>query len=167
MEGRDRAKLHQPHSHSVLLLHVVWATCRRAAVLPPACDPWLAQLLGRKAVELGCALLGSGNASDHVHAVLRFPATLCVADLVRRLKGASSYAWNSEGPGVTSPLRWQTGYWAESVSPSQVLSLLRYVERQRRHHGETTTIEPWEAEAVLVQDDGSPKGFPDARTGRA
>ena len=90
-------------------------------------------------------LLAAGNASDHVHVLARYPASLPVSELARRLKGASSYAWNAERSSSHVRLAWQSGFWAESVSPSETPRLTRYVREQRAHHRDHGVPEPWQA----------------------
>src|SRR5262245_37378717 len=96
----------------------------------------------RKAAEIGSKLVASGNASE-VQVLVRYPSTIDVATIVQRLKGASSYAWNIER-AQHDRLTWQSGYWAESVSPSQLAFVARYVERQREHHHDDPGPEDWE-----------------------
>ena len=139
----SRVRLVQRHSHNLLLVHAVWATARRECVLEPSADPWLTDILRRKAYEAGSALLACGNADDHVHVVVRYPSSVTWASVVQRLKGASSYEWNL---ARRSPrLRWQAGSWCESVSPSDLAAVARYVQTQRTHHRETAAAEPWES----------------------
>ena len=144
----------QRHSHSVLLAHIVWATGERSPILGPSADAWLARLLGHKAHEAGCILVAVGNAADHVHVLVRYPSTVCVATAVQCLKGASSHAWNSavSARPARPRLSWQAGYWAESVSPKDLPTLIGYVEGQRRHHGEVREPEAWEA-ILHAEDD--------------
>ncbi len=156
MDTRRADALLQRHSHSVLLVHVVWATHRREAVLLPETDGRLALLLGGKTRALGCDLVASGNAADHVHVVVRYPATMCVADLVRHLKGFTSHEANRQR--LAPRFTWQAGYWAESVTPAGLAPLVRYVTRQRAHH-DTVSIElpePWEALLSPLETSGEP-----------
>jgi REP element-mobilizing transposase RayT len=134
--------LRQRHSENVLLVHIVWATHRRARLLSRDADAWLAEVLRRKARDAGTVLLACGNADDHVHVLVRYPSTVTVANVVQRLKGASSYAWNTQTRWPR--LAWQAGSWAQSVSPSGLEPALRYVDHQRHHHGEGAMVEPWE-----------------------
>jgi putative transposase len=133
----------QRHSPNRLLVHIVWATQRREPLLVEAADGWLARVMDRKASEIGSKLVVSGNASDHVHVLVRYPSTRDVATIVQRLKGASSYAWNIER-AQHGRLTWQLGYWAESVSPSELEAVARYVARQREHHRGGDASEGWE-----------------------
>ena len=133
------------HSVSTLVVHVVWATAGRACVLTPELDDVLGGWLVDKAQECGSRVLVAGNASDHVHLLVQHPPAMPVAELVRLLKGSSS---DRAGVvyGHSSGVRWQAGYWAESVSPDQLTRLARYVRRQREHHANSMAAEPWEVE---------------------
>jgi hypothetical protein len=44
--------------------------------------------------------------------LLRYPSTVPLASMLQALKGYSSYAWNR---AAYRPLKWQAGYWAQSV----------------------------------------------------
>lgn len=128
------------HSRVLVLVHVVWSTLNRQPVLAVSADRWLARLLSAKAAEVDCGVVAAGNASDHVHVVLALGARACLADVARRLKGASSHAWNQRH---AVHLSWQKGYWAESVSARDLDGLQRYVVDQRRHHANNAVWEPW------------------------
>jgi putative transposase len=141
------------HSSSLLLVHLVWSTRDRLRWLDPAWDSWLARVLARQARALDCQLLAAGNADDHVHTVACYPPRVAVADLVQRLKGASSYTLNRARP-ATGPYHWQVGYWAESVSPSALEAVAAYVCRQRDHHRDSTGAEEWETSTTASPPGG-------------
>jgi putative transposase len=141
---RSQKALRQQHSHSVLIAHVVWATRDRQSVLVSDADAWLTRFFRSKAEELGARVMASGNADDHVHLVLHYPATRSLAEIVHRLKGASSHEWNVELASRYGRLAWRVGYWAESVSPGSLAPLVHYVNRQREHHGAGSTSPKWE-----------------------
>ena len=128
-----RHPLAQSHCSCTLLAHVVWSTDRRMAVLGRRLEPWLRDMLAAKAIEAGSRLLGIGVADDHVHLLVRLPSTATLAAVVQRLKGASSYECNRRGL-VPTRLRWQCGYWAQSVGPDAVVPLMQYLATQREHH---------------------------------
>lgn len=140
-----RPQIRQRHSAASLVVHLVWATHHRDGVIAEASDPWFAAAFERIAREVGCVLLAAGNASDHVHLLVRYPAQLPVSELARRLKGASSHAWNAERSSNHLRFAWQSGFWAESVSPSETPHLIRYVREQRAHHHDCSAPEPWQA----------------------
>jgi REP element-mobilizing transposase RayT len=132
------------HSVSTLGVHPVWSTAARQPTLAPDVDQPLSEFLASKARELGCRAMAVGNADDHLHIVVQYPSTLAVAELARRLKGASSrqahvMTW------MSTPLRWQAGYWAESIGAHQLDPLCQYVPTQRsRHASPTEPAEPWQ-----------------------
>jgi len=135
------------HSVSTLVVHAVWATAGRATVLPLSADDWLAQVLRRKAKDLGATLLAVGNATDHVHVVAHYAPRIAVATPVAGLKGASSRAAHLSGV-LGRDCGWQVGYWAESVEAAHVSELLEYLARQRSHHETEAMLEPWERIAL-------------------
>ena len=143
-DGRRNNALHQRHAHVILIAHVVWATHDRQPLLDSSADPWLDRFFRCKAEQLAARVMASGNSDDHVHLVLRYPATRSVAEIVQRLKGASSREWNVDRAPTGTRLAWQTGYWAESVSPMTLAPLVNYVNRQREHHGAGSTSSRWE-----------------------
>jgi putative transposase len=132
------------HSVSTLLVHLVWSTAGRQPELTAQVDQPLSEFLANKAGELGASALAIGNADDHVHVVVQYPPTLAVAELVRRFKGASSRQAHVAG-WMSAPLRWQVGYWAESVGAHQLNLLCHYVLTQRSRHAAGSDLpEPWE-----------------------
>ena len=92
-------------------------------------------MLASKAMEIGCVLIAAGVADDHVHALVRYRSTVALADLVQRVKGASSHECNQRRL-FKIKLRCQPGYWAESVSPADLTALINYVGGQRERHRE-------------------------------
>ncbi len=91
----------------------------------------------------GAGLVAVGVANDYVHALVRWEATARLCDVVQRMKGATSHAWNFERRGSTA-LAWQDGYWAQTVSPRDVGAARRYFREQRAHHATSTRPEAWE-----------------------
>ncbi|HEY0015371.1 MAG TPA: transposase [Longimicrobium sp.] len=81
-------------------------------------------------------IIAIGGIEDHVHVLLRLPATVAIATLVKQLKGSSSHLANHEV--LPRGFKWQGGYSASSVS-RRVLPIVRnYVLRQEEHHRDGT-----------------------------
>ena len=129
------------HSPANVLLHVVWSTFRRAALLAPVGDLRLRTLLGSKAEEHGCRLISVGVASDHVHVLLGVATHVPIGTVVGEMKGISSRALAMVRNGVA--WGWQRGYWVESVSPDDAAPLEHYLLRQREHHDDSHPAEAW------------------------
>jgi len=113
------------HSVARLFVHCVWTTQHRVPTIEPEHDARLHQLISDAAAAIECELIAVGNASDHVHVVVRVSAKVSIAALAQRLKGRTSYfgGW-----------RWQRGYFAECIAPSDLAEKVAYVRAQRRHH---------------------------------
>jgi putative transposase len=148
------------HSATTLLVHVVWATHRRAPWLDISFDKRLADLLAQLAKRVGAQAIAVGNATDHVHTVVRHPPSVALSDVVQRLKGASARAMHAAVPHAAGSL-WQTGYWAESVGPLELPDVVAYVRDQRAHHdGHRADGEPWEVQPRGGQEEPAPRaGF--------
>lgn len=73
-----------------LYLHRVWSTWNRAPLptrtLPRGIDRWIRAAC----VKDGADVTAFDGAADHVHLLIRRPATISVADFVKRVKGSSS-----------------------------------------------------------------------------
>lgn len=78
-------------------------------------------------------ILEVGGASDHVHLLVKIPATLSVAKAVQLLK-ANSSKWLRETFPEMKDFAWQEGYGAFSISLSNVEPVRRYIQGQEEHH---------------------------------
>ena len=92
--------------------------------------------------NLGCDPIKIRGTADHVHIVSALSRTISLADLIQRLKGASSKVLKEKGIRQFS---WQNGYGAFSVSESNVKSVAAYVENQEEHHRTLTFQEEFRA----------------------
>jgi REP element-mobilizing transposase RayT len=75
-----------------------------------------------------------GGTADHVHVLIEVPKTRAVADVIRELKANSSARIRKSKPIFA----WQSGYGSISVSPSAVVSVIRYIQHQEEHHRRIT-----------------------------
>ena len=118
-------------TYARLLFHVVFSTKHRA---PLVADSWSHELyayIGGIVRKRRGDLLAAGGIEDHVHLLIRGPASISVSDLVRDIKTNSS-AWRHElGDDAFG---WQSGYGAFTVSPSLVDKVAAYIGNQKEHH---------------------------------
>ena len=117
---------------SELLVHVVWAVEGREPTLSIDRDAWLHERLAAESAKVRTELVAVGNASDHVHVLVDLNRGVAIATLVQQLKGASSHAWNLRADAPV--LRWQAGYFAESIARADRENVAAYVRAQRAHH---------------------------------
>ncbi len=85
----------------------------------------------------GQKLLAINGVSDHVHILLNIKPNIALSDLVRDVKANSSRFIN-EKKFVKDKFNWQEGFGAFSYSISQLDDVIKYIENQEVHHGETT-----------------------------
>lgn len=71
--------------------------------------------------------------ADHVHALIDLPTNLSAEDCIKLLKGSSSFYINKNRI-IANKFSWGKGYGAFSVSPSQIVSVVRYINNQEEHH---------------------------------
>lgn len=131
-----------------LYLHSVWATWDRMPLLVPAIEQTVYAAILAKCHELDCEPLAIGGTVDHVHLLVRFPTTLAVADLVKEVKGATSYLVTHQG--AEESFKWQGSYGAFTVSKESVPRVRAYVEGQKQHHSSGAIVEEWERTAAAL-----------------
>jgi REP element-mobilizing transposase RayT len=138
--------------YTQLYLHLVWATWDRHPFLVPAIRERVYECIQAECVNLRVDVIAIGGIEDHVHLLVRVPATIAPADLVKRVKGASSHMVNHD---IHAPFyfKWQGAYGAFSVSKRHVPLIRDYVLRQEEHHRDRTLY-------PLLEPPSGPEGAP-------
>jgi REP element-mobilizing transposase RayT len=135
-----------PQTFTRLFFHVVFSTKHRAALIQPAWEDDLYADIGGIVRNRKAELVIGGGTENHVHLLIRWPTTVCVADMVRDIKTNSSLWRHQSGDaGFT----WQTGYGCFTVSPSMLDVVGQYIAHQKEHH-ETQSFQDEFRELVLA-----------------
>lgn len=134
------------HARNQLYVHLVWTTHQREPLITAPLAKRLAACIRAECETLGARVLALGGVADHVHLLVELPATVSVAQVAQRVKGASSHLVNHE-LAPEGGFRWQTGYGAFSLSPEDVERLVRYIRNQAEHHRSGTREGRWEPAA--------------------
>ena len=130
------------HTGGNILLHLIFGTKRRQALIREEIRGDLFAYLGGIIREMrGTALIINGTA-DHVHMLVRIRPAQSTAEIVRAVK-ANSSRWVHEKWKMN--FAWQTGYGAFSVSESNVPAVSRYIASQEKHHKRKTFQEEYVA----------------------
>ncbi len=132
--------------YTQLYLHLVWATWDRAPLITPEIRSPIYACIKAKCVEMKADALAIGGTEDHVHLLVRFPATVSVADLVKHVKGASSHLVNHRLYGGSQAFRWQGAYGAFTLAKANVEQVREYILNQEHHHSSGSAIAEWEGE---------------------
>jgi putative transposase len=86
--------------------------------------------------------------------IVAIPPKHAIAEIVKRLKGASSHYLNYD-VRLEQQFAWQRGYGVLSIGERQRAIAEAYVENQKQHHGEQTT-NAW-LERAEEFDEGPPE----------
>jgi putative transposase len=116
-----------------LKYHLVWCPKYRRPVLLKPVDRRLKELLREKAGELDMTIHTLEVMPDHVHLFLEADPTLCVTEIVNRLKGFTSHQLREEFPFLRSrlPTLWSRSYYAGSVGSVSEAVVRKYIENQK------------------------------------
>ena len=80
-----------------------------------------------------CEAYRIGGVADHVHLAIRLARTITVANLAESLKTSSS-KWMKAAAHGYGDFSWQRGYGCFSVGPTDLESLVSYIDKQEEHH---------------------------------
>ena len=112
-------------------VHIVFSTKERLRSISEKLQPKLWAYMAGILKNHRMHAVAVGGMEDHIHVLVNLGATLSIAKAVQILK-ANSSRWMNEHP---SPwFAWQDGYFACSVSRSQVPMVRKYIANQREHH---------------------------------
>lgn len=116
-----------------LKYHVVFCPKYRRPVLAEPVDARLKQVLQGVADDHGITIHNMEVMPDHVRLFVEADPTFCVAEIVHRLKGASSRILRSEFRHLRSrlPTLWSRSYYAGSVGQVSEAVVRRYIEAQK------------------------------------
>lgn len=116
-----------------LKYHVVWCPKYRRPVLVDAVADRLRILLAEIAADLGMTIHALEIMPDHVHLFVESDPTRCVAEIVNRLKGATSRILREEFPALRSrlPTLWSRSYYAGSIGHVSAATIERYIANQK------------------------------------
>ena len=121
--------------HWRLFYHLVWATKDRAPLVDGAVATAIEASIRVTCEELGLPLHAIGMMPDHVPIALSIPPRLAIADVVGRIKGASSYAANgADHRQRPDRFSWQGEYGVLSYGEKVLLQVAAYVRNQRARH---------------------------------
>jgi len=124
-----------PQSLSNILVHLVFSTKNRRALICPEVEEDLWRYLSSICTAHDCQAHRVGGTVDHVHILCGLSRTVTVSNLVGQVKASSSKWMKTAGVGEFG---WQNGYGAFSIGQSQFEDLVAYISRQKEHHRRLT-----------------------------
>ena len=123
-------------SHSVydIKYHIVWITKYRKPVLRGELSKRVRELIRQQCQQLDVEILQGHVSKDHVHIFVSVPPYLSVSDLVKQLKGKSSWKIMSEFKTISKQFWgrhfWARGYFVASSGNITDEVIMEYIKNQ-------------------------------------
>ncbi|MBN8591287.1 MAG: IS200/IS605 family transposase [Anaerolineae bacterium] len=118
--------------------HLIWTTKHREPSITDSVAAHLYPTIRHKAIELRSEVLAINGMLDHIHVAATIHTSVSVADWMKHIKGASSYAVNSLLPNLPARFAWQNGYGVLTYGIKQVPFVVAYIENQQQNHAENS-----------------------------
>lgn len=83
--------------------------------------------------DFNCLVKCINGIEDHIHILFQLDPGYSLSELVKNIKGESSY-WVNNSNFINNKFLWQTGYGAFSVSESKLKEIQDYILKQKEHH---------------------------------
>ena len=125
------------HSYTKIWIHAIWATKLRAPLIQSKFESQLYQFIRDQLREVGCPVRIINGMPDHIHCLFLLSRDKSIADVIKHIKGSSSYHVNQQ-KWTSEVFAWQTGYAAFAVSQSVTERVFQYIRNQREHHRKKT-----------------------------
>ncbi len=119
-------------SYSKIWLHLIWGTHNHEKTLvDKELRKNISKHLSEYSKEKGIFMKINYVNADHVHTLIELPVEKSVAEIVKLLKGESSFWINKN---VNYKFSWAKGYAAFSISESGIDKVIQYISNQEDHH---------------------------------
>ena len=122
------------HAVYTITYHLVWCPKYRRPVLAGNVGVRLAELIPEYVRALDGQVLELVVMPDHVHLFASFPPSVAIAQIMHKLKGASSHQLRADYPQLCSrlPSLWTRSYYVGTAGHVSAETIKRYIEEQRR-----------------------------------
>ena len=124
---RDEHRVH------LIVYHVIWCPKRRKPILVGKVKERCQQLIEQKCKDHGWLILALSIQPDHIHVFVRVWPADSAADVVKELKGITSFHLRREFQEVTRklPALWTRSYFASTAGNVSKETIQRYIEAQK------------------------------------
>ncbi len=122
------------HSFNNIWVHVICNTKDKAPFIKEEFEPGLFRFMTKQLVDLGCYVEEINGVPDHVHILFRLSPTKSISEVMKQLKGSSSF-WINDKKLTEQRFSWKPGYSSFSVSEFYVEKIKNYIRKQKEHHG--------------------------------
>ena len=124
-----------PNSLSIIRLHAIWSTKERRRSLSKSFRFELFNHIKDYSSENEIDLDIINGIEDHVHCLFRLKSSQNPAEVIKLIKGESSF-WINKNVILDDKFEWQVGYGVFSVSEKEIMAVRKYIYYQEEHHKE-------------------------------
>jgi REP element-mobilizing transposase RayT len=121
------------NTFSQIYIQTVFAVSNRQSLIKPEFKEELYKYVSGIVRNQGQKLIAINGVADHVHVLIGLRPAMALADLVREIK-ADSTNFINQNKWVHGRFSWQEGYGAFSYGHSQLDTIIRYIQKQEKHH---------------------------------
>jgi putative transposase len=136
METTHTGKLeYQRDEHRVHLIvyHLIWCPKRRKTILTGKLKERCQQLIEQKCQEKGWTILTLAIQPDHIHIFVQVWPSDSAAEIVKALKGFTSFHLRQEFQPILSklPSTWTRSYFASTAGAVSAQTIQQYIDAQK------------------------------------
>jgi REP element-mobilizing transposase RayT len=128
-------------TYTQIYYHIVFTTKNRTPVLFPDRREDLFRYIGGVIRGHKCHPYAINGIADHIHILTSLHSTVCLADLVKDIKLASSGWMVHQGDAFLGFRRWQDGSGAFTCSSKEASWITDYIHSQEEHHKRESPLE--------------------------
>ncbi len=121
------------NTYSQIHIQVIFAVEDRQCLIRPQFKEELQKYITGIIDERHQKLLAIHCTPDHTHLLIGLRPTMALSELVQDIKSGASNFINSN-KWIAGRFSWQEGFGAFSYGHSQIPSVIRYIQNQKRHH---------------------------------
>jgi len=120
--------------------HLIWSTKKRENLIEPGFQDQMYAYIGGIVKQNKGKLLEIGGIENHVHLLVGLDSLDNYSELIRQIKGGSSFWINNEvkSKKISQKFSWQNGYGSFCVSYSMIDAVREYIKNQEQHHKKQT-----------------------------
>ncbi len=122
-----------PKTFSSVWIHAIWTTKERNPFLNKKFRVELCTNIRENTREKGMLVDMINAVEDHMHCLFRLLPPQSISEIMKQIKGASSF-WINDNNLLPIKFKWQQGFGVLSVNPREVNKVRRYIKNQEQHH---------------------------------
>ncbi|MGD0710475.1 MAG: IS200/IS605 family transposase [Bacteroidales bacterium] len=122
-----------PNTYSQMYVQIVFAVQGRENIIPQKNKEELHKYITGIVKNRGQKLLAVNCMPNHTHIFIGFKPCICISDLVRDIKTATSL-FIKEKRWIKGMFYWQEGFGSFTFSHSQLTDIIHYINNQEEHH---------------------------------